>query len=43
MRKILSTDTNAKMTYMLQLSEKEFKEAIMKMLHKIRASTLKTN
>lgn len=35
--------TNSKMTYMLEWSNKDFKAAIISMLHEVKLNTLETN
>lgn len=41
--KIKSIDTNSKMTYMLELSNKDFKAAIINMSHEVELKTLEIN
>lgn len=43
LEKRLSTDTNAEMTWMLELPDKDFKAAIIKMLQQLKVDTLETN
>ena len=41
--KIKSIDTNSKMSYMLELSNKDFKAAIINMSHEVELKTLEIN
>lgn len=43
LEKRLSTDINAEMTWMLELPDKDFKAAIIKMLQQLKVDTLETN